>query len=86
MRELQEELGIVVNPALLEPLSFASHAYPEFHLLMPLFACRGWSGAIRPGEGQSFAWVAPDQLHEYPAPPADVPLFDWLARRERTER
>ncbi len=86
VRELHEELGIVVKAELLEPLKFASYGYPEFHLLMPLFGCRSWSGTIRSGEGQSFAWVAPDQLHDYPAPPADIPLFDWLAQRVRTER
>lgn len=79
VRELAEELSITVNQSELEPLTFASFAYPAFHLLMPLYACRRWTGAIHPREGQSVAWVAPEALRQYPAPPADIPLFDWLA-------
>ena len=81
VRELAEELSITVNQALLEPLTFASFAYPAFHLLMPLYGCRNWSGSIRPREGQTIAWVEKTRLRDYPAPPADLPLFDWLAKR-----
>ncbi len=79
VRELYEELSIMVNESALEPLTFASFAYPAFHLLMPLYACRSWTGVIDPKEDQAIAWVAPLELRHYPAPPADIPLFDWLA-------
>ena len=75
IRELKEELGIVVWEACLAPLTFASHAYPEFHLLMPLYVCRRWDGAVTPREGQRLAWVRPNRLREYPMPPADEPLI-----------
>lgn len=78
-RELEEELAIHVDPGDLTPLTFASHAYEDFHLLMPLYGCRRWQGTPRATEGQALAWVAPAELHAYPAPPADVPLFAWLA-------
>jgi 8-oxo-dGTP diphosphatase len=82
IRELQEELGIDTQAACLAPLTFASHSYPEFHLLMPLFACRRWKGTPQPREGQQLAWVAPARLRDYPMPPADLPLIpilrDWL--------
>ncbi len=82
IRELTEELGIDTWESCLAPLTFASHAYDEFHLLMPLFACRKWSGAPRPREGQRLAWVRPAELRAYPMPPADLPLIpilrDWL--------
>jgi 8-oxo-dGTP diphosphatase len=78
IRELKEELGIVVREACLAPLTFASHAYPEFHLLMPLFVCRRWDGMVTPREGQRLAWVRPDRLREYPMPPADEPLIAHL--------
>jgi 8-oxo-dGTP diphosphatase len=78
IRELQEELGIVVNEACLAPLTFASHAYPDFHLLMPLFVCRRWEGTVRPREGQRLAWVQPNKLRDYPMPPADTPLISHL--------
>jgi len=82
IRELAAELGIDTWASCLAPLSFASHAYPEFHLLMPLFACRKWQGVPAPGEGQRLAWVRPAQLRDYPMPPADLPLIpvlrDWL--------
>jgi 8-oxo-dGTP diphosphatase len=82
IRELKEELGIDTWQSCLAPLTFASHAYPEFHLLMPLFACRKWQGVATPREGQTLAWVRPSALREYPMPPADVPLIpilrDWL--------
>jgi 8-oxo-dGTP diphosphatase len=81
VRELAEELSIAVNEASLEPLTFASFTYPAFHLLMPLYGCRSWSGSIRPREGQATAWVEKTRLRDYPAPPADLPLFDWLALR-----
>jgi len=78
IRELKEELGIVVREACLAPLTFASHAYPDFHLLMPLFVCRRWDGTVTPREGQRLAWVRPNRLREYPMPPADEPLIAHL--------
>jgi 8-oxo-dGTP diphosphatase len=78
IRELREELGIVVSEACLAPLTFASHAYPEFHLLMPLYVCRRWDGTVTPKEGQRLAWVRPNRLREYPMPPADEPLIAHL--------
>ena len=78
IRELREELGIVVREACLAPLTFASHAYPEFHLLMPLFVCRRWDGMVTPREGQRLAWVRPNRLREYAMPPADEPLIAHL--------
>jgi 8-oxo-dGTP diphosphatase len=78
IRELSEELGIVVKEACLAPLTFARHSYPEFHLLMPLYVCRRWEGAVTAQEGQRLAWVRPNRLKEYPMPPADVPLISHL--------
>ena len=82
IRELHEELGIGTRESCLAPLTFASHAYDDFHLLMPLFACRRWEGDPAPREGQELAWVRPARLADYPMPPADVPLVpmlrDWL--------
>lgn len=82
IRELQEELGINTWKSCLAPLTFASHAYETFHLLMPLFACRRWEGIASPREGQTLAWVKPERLRDYPMPPADLPLIpilrDWL--------
>jgi 8-oxo-dGTP diphosphatase len=78
IRELNEELGIVVKEACLAPLTFASHPYPEFHLLMPLYVCRRWDGVVQPREGQQLAWVRPARLREYPMPPADTPLIPHL--------
>jgi 8-oxo-dGTP diphosphatase len=78
IRELKEELGIVVNEACLAPLTFASHAYPDFHLLMPLYVCRRWEGIVAPQEGQQLAWVRPNRLRDYPMPPADEPLIAHL--------
>jgi len=82
IRELHEELGIDTWQSCLAPLTFASHAYPGFHLLMPLFACRRWQGTATPREGQNLAWVRPAALRDYPMPPADLPLIpilrDWL--------
>ena len=82
IRELKEELGIDTWQSCLAPLTFASHAYPEFHLLMPLFVCRRWQGTATPHEGQALAWVRPASLRDYPMPPADLPLVailrDWL--------
>jgi 8-oxo-dGTP diphosphatase len=78
IRELQEELGIIVNEACLAPLTFASHAYPDFNLLMPLFVCRRWDGKVTAIEGQKLAWVKPNRLREYQMPPADVPLISHL--------
>jgi 8-oxo-dGTP diphosphatase len=78
IRELKEELGIDVSATCLAPFSFASHAYEEFHLLMPLFLCRRWRGIPTPREGQTLAWVRPNKLTEYPMPPADKPLIPLL--------
>ena len=78
VRELREELGIVVNVDCLAPLTFASHAYPDFHLLMPLYVCRRWEGTVRALEGQKITWVRPNRLREYPMPPADEPLISQL--------
>jgi len=78
IRELQEELGINVMQSCLAPLAFASHAYPKFHLLMPLFLCRRWKGTPKPREGQTLAWVALDRLGDYPMPEADRPLIPLL--------
>ncbi len=78
IRELHEELGIVVSEPCLAPLTFASHSYPEFHLLMPLYVCRRWDGMVRPREGQALAWVRPLKLRDYPMPPADEPLIPHL--------
>ena len=80
-RELEEELGLSVNPADLKPINFASHAYEDFHLLMPLYACHQWRGELVAREGQSLRWVEPAKLHDYPAPAADIPLFEVLAGR-----
>jgi 8-oxo-dGTP diphosphatase len=78
IRELKEELGIVVTEACLAPLTFASHSYEDFHLLMPLYVCRRWEGLVTPQEGQRLTWVRPNRLKEYPMPPADVPLISHL--------
>ena len=78
IRELEEELGIVVKEACLAPLTFASHTYPEFHLLMPLYVCRRWDGIVTAREGQKLTWVRPNRLRDYPMPPADVPLVSHL--------
>lgn len=82
IRELHEELGIDTWASCLAPLTFASHSYDDFHLLMPLFACRKWDGIIEGREGQALKWVRANDLKNYPMPPADVPLIailrDWL--------
>ena len=82
IRELHEELGIDTWQSCLAPLTFASHSYDDFHLLMPLFACRKWQGIPSPQEGQNLKWVRANQLRDYPMPPADIPLIpilrDWL--------
>ena len=82
IRELEEELGIDTWASCLAPLTFASHSYETFHLLMPLFACRKWDGIPKPKEGQTLKWVAATALRSYPMPPADLPLIpilrDWL--------
>jgi 8-oxo-dGTP diphosphatase len=74
IRELNEELGIEIAKRDLTLLTFASHAYPDFHLLMPVFLCRRWQGSVAPHEGQELLWVKPDTLHLYDMPPADEPL------------
>ena len=78
VRELNEELGIDTWESWLAPLTFASHSYDDFHLLMPVFACRKWNGIVSPQEGQELAWVAPNRMRDYPMPPADVPLVAML--------
>ena len=78
IRELGEELGIAVKEACLAPLTFASHAYPDFHLLMPLWACRRWDGTVSPREGQALKWVRAGKLRDYPMPPGDEPLIPPL--------
>jgi 8-oxo-dGTP diphosphatase len=78
IRELTEELGIDVTQACLAPLTFASHAYADFHLLMPLWVCRRWEGIVTAQEGQELAWVRPQRLRDYPMPPADEPLIPHL--------
>lgn len=78
VRELQEELSITVKESELQPITFASFTYPDFHLLMPLYKCQAWSGEVHPSEGQAIAWVPPANLSDYPAPPADIPLFEVL--------
>lgn len=78
IRELKEELAIDVAEACLAPLTFASHAYEDFHLLMPLYICRRWKGQVTGAEGQEIAWVKPVRLRDYPMPPADIPLIPHL--------
>jgi 8-oxo-dGTP diphosphatase len=82
MREIEEELGIGTWASCLAPLTFASHAYEDFHLLMPLYVCRKWQGNPEPREHQRLAWVRPQRLGDYPMPAADLPLIpilrDWL--------
>ena len=82
VRELHEELGIETWSSCLAPLTFASHTYDGFHLLMPLFACRKWDGIVQDKEGQKLAWVYAKDLNNYPMPPADIPIIpilrDWL--------
>jgi len=78
IRELQEELGITVAEPCLAPLTFASHAYEDFHLLMPLYVCRRWEGQAVAREGQQLAWVRANKLRDYPMPPADLPLIPHL--------
>jgi 8-oxo-dGTP diphosphatase len=79
IRELREELGIVVKEECLAPLTFASHLYPEFHLLMPLYVCRRWEGIVAAQEQQRLKWVRSNDLRNYPMPPADEPLIPHLA-------
>jgi 8-oxo-dGTP diphosphatase len=78
IRELAEELGIDVVASCLAPFTFASYAYPEFHLLMPLYVCRQWTGIVTAREGQRLKWVRPARLADYPMPPADKPLVAIL--------
>jgi len=78
IRELREELGIDTKASCLTPIAFASHPYDDFHLLMPLYACRVWKGTIAAREGQELAWVRPARLADYPMPPADTPLIPLL--------
>jgi len=82
IRELHEEIGIDTWASCLAPLTFASHTYDDFHLLMPLFACRKWEGIPQGREGQALKWVRAGDLRTYPMPPADIPLIpilrDWI--------
>lgn len=78
IRELKEELGIAVASSCLAPLTFASHAYATFHLIMPLYICRRWQGIASPQEGQELKWVAATDLRSYRMPPADLPLIAHL--------
>jgi 8-oxo-dGTP diphosphatase len=82
IREIREELGISLRAPCIAPLTFASHTYETFHLLMPLYVCRRWEGEVEPQEGQNIAWVRAAKLRDYPMPPADIPLIpilqDWL--------
>lgn len=82
IRELEEELGIDTWASCLAPLTFASHSYPQFHLLMPTFICRKWSGQVQGREGQAIRWVRPNALRDLPMPEADIPLIplirDWV--------
>jgi 8-oxo-dGTP diphosphatase len=78
IRELHEEIGVTVREACLAPLTFASYAYEDFHLLMPLYICRRWDGEVIAREGQKLAWVRANKLRGYPMPPADIPLIPPL--------
>jgi 8-oxo-dGTP diphosphatase len=82
IRELQEELGIDTWTSCLAPITFASHSYDDFHLMMPVFACRKWEGTPQAREGQVLKWVKPSEMRDYPMPAADIPLIavlrDWL--------
>jgi 8-oxo-dGTP diphosphatase len=78
IRELKEELGIVVKEECLAPLTFASHLYPDFYLLMPLYVCRRWERFVEAREGQQLKWVRPQELRNFPMPPADEPLISHL--------
>jgi 8-oxo-dGTP diphosphatase len=78
IRELKEELGIDVTASCLGPFTFASHAYEDFHLLMPLYLCRVWEGLVTPREGQALKWLRPGDMGDYPMPPADIPLVAML--------
>ncbi|MCR9174804.1 MAG: 8-oxo-dGTP diphosphatase MutT [Alphaproteobacteria bacterium] len=78
IRELKEELGVDTAESCLAPLTFASHAYDDFHLLMPLYVCRRWKGIVTPQEGQEVTWVRPMRLSDYPMPPADKPLIAMI--------
>ena len=94
IRELKEELAIDVAESCLAPLTFASHAYADFHLLMPLYVCRRWKGQVAAQEGQTLKWVWPKAMRDYPMPPADIPLIPhleellrrWMARMTRANR
>ena len=78
IRELREELGIAVKEACLAPFTFASHAYPDFHLLMPLYVCRRWEGTPQALEHSALKWVRPRDMGQYQMPPADLPLIPML--------
>ncbi|MFH1158574.1 MAG: (deoxy)nucleoside triphosphate pyrophosphohydrolase [Pseudomonadota bacterium] len=78
VRELKEELGIDISETCLTPLTSASHRYEDFHLMMPLYTCRTWQGAVTAREGQSFVWATPEEFDKFPMPPADIPFIPIL--------
>ncbi|MEM9627101.1 MAG: (deoxy)nucleoside triphosphate pyrophosphohydrolase [Pseudomonadota bacterium] len=78
IRELKEELGLDTEQSCLAPLTFASHSYETFHLLMPVYACRVWNGIAKPREGQTLKWVRPKDMPDYPMPEADLPLVAFI--------
>ena len=78
VREIREEIGVETKIDCLAPLTFASHSYEDFHLLMPLYVCRRFWGVPQPREGQTLKWVRPRQMRDYPMPPADLPLIPHL--------
>ncbi len=82
VRELKEELDVTVEPDCLDPFAFASHAYPDFHLLMPLYVVANWKGEPTPNDAQKLAWVRAGELRNYPMPPADVVLVERLIERD----
>ncbi len=82
VRELKEELDLTVEPDCLDPFAFASHAYPDFHLLMPLYVITRWAGEPMPNDAQALAWVRARELRDYPMPPADVVLVERLIERD----
>lgn len=86
VRELQEELGLECREDALEAFSFASHAYAKFHLMMPVFMCRTWSGEPQAKEGQELAWVSAEEIGQYPAPAADIPLFERFIEWSKVSR
>jgi len=81
IRELKEELDVTIEPDAMDPFAFASHAYEDFHLLMPLYILKRWHGAPIAREAQALAWARPEEMRAYPMPPADLPLVERLIER-----